>query len=69
MSLSTKPRHWIALVIAAATMVVGILAFIDFSGEPPPRWRDIFMLVGPGLTVAAIVLNIALDRRDSGRRE
>ena len=63
MKLSTKPRHWIALAIAVGTMAIGIVSFADFSGEPPPRWREVLMMVGPILTVVAIALNIALDKR------
>jgi hypothetical protein len=69
MKVSTKLRHWIALVAALATTVVSIIAFADFSGNPAPRWREIFMLVGPGLTLGMLTLNMALDKRDGKSSE
>ena len=67
MSISRKPRHWIALVMALATTIVAIISFADFSGEPAPRWRVISLMVGPTLTVLAIIYNLVLDGRGSGR--
>jgi hypothetical protein len=69
MKVSSRLRHWIALVIALATTVVSIIGFTDFSGNPPPRWREIFMLLGPALTLGVLGLNMALDKRDGQSSE
>jgi len=64
MKTSRKLRHWILIPIAVATLVVAIIQVADFSGEPPPRWRGIFVMVGLTITIAGHAINLSLDRRE-----
>lgn len=66
MKISRKPRHWFALAFALATTVVAGMALADFSGDPAPRWREVFLHVGPPLMILTIICNRVLDRRGSG---
>jgi hypothetical protein len=40
------------------------MAFVDFSGKPAPRWREVSMKVGPAAVLLMMALNRWLDGRD-----
>jgi hypothetical protein len=69
MNVSTKLRHRIALAIASAMLIVALLSFADFSGQPAPRWREILLGFFTILAPIVIFVNVVLDRRDKDPRD
>ena len=68
MKLSKKPRHWIALAIALATLILAVVRFLDFSGDPEPKWREVSTMIGTGVMMGFIVANFILDRQEDERK-
>jgi hypothetical protein len=64
MKISSRARHWFAVVLAVAWTVVAVMQFADFSGEPAPMWREKANLILPPLALAMIALNFVLDRKE-----
>lgn len=49
MNLSKRPIDWILIALALATTIVALISFADFSGKPPPPWRQPAMFTGLAL--------------------
>jgi len=62
MTLSRRLRHGVALVLAVAWTVLAVVRFLDFSGEPAPRWQELASGVLAPLTLCIVILNLRLDR-------
>lgn len=62
MNLSKRPLVWIRLALALATTVVALISFADFSGKPPPQWRQTALFTG-----LALCLLVNLPSLRSGR--
>lgn len=52
MAISKEPRHWFA-----------IIAVLDFSGEPPPKWRSTSMVILWPIVLLAILFNVNKDKK------
>ena len=65
MAISRKPRHWIPIPLAVAWVVLAVIRFADFSGEPAPRWQEIALMVLAPVCLGLITLNLVLDWRRS----
>jgi len=55
MPISRSPRHWISLALAVVWCVLAITQFLDFSGEPPPRWREIALTILAPLCLGLLI--------------
>jgi hypothetical protein len=69
MKISRNARHWFPLPFALAWFVIALLAFADFSGEPAPRWREVSLVILPGIVFLFFFLNQFMDRREKNPRE
>lgn len=62
MNLSKRPLNWILIALALATFVVALISFADFSGKPPPQWRQPAMFTGLALCLLVTWLSIRSGR-------